>query len=329
MAINDGSANALAGSPQLPNLLDGKAARPPWQVAGVDYAVGTPSGLALKDPATISMAGVTVDKVHKTITVTGNNVTLDGYDFSLSGGWGVTTNAANTSILDSRFVIGSNGNAPLRGSASATNLFVGYTTIDGKGVSIGSTGLIQMDGVGLTVQYSWLANSAGDTIQAHKGGVIDLRYNLLEQGGLSPGAHGDFLETYSNDNPQNAFQATILFNTTYQHDGGSGANQGFMLEPDVGAKLGVITSGEYGNNTFVATGGNQNYFLGVTAADIVNTVTVHDNYFDSKGTYGLAPGGVRSGPNDSSSKTIYTNNVNMATGAIVQDSERPATVPRW
>jgi len=31
-------------------------------VAGVDYAVGIPQGTVLKDPATINMAGVTVDK---------------------------------------------------------------------------------------------------------------------------------------------------------------------------------------------------------------------------------------------------------------------------
>ena len=37
--LGDGSANAPAGTPQLPNLLNGYAVRPPWEVAGVDYAV--------------------------------------------------------------------------------------------------------------------------------------------------------------------------------------------------------------------------------------------------------------------------------------------------
>jgi hypothetical protein len=326
MAVNDGSAIAPIGSPQLPTLLQTYGAnRPAWEVAGVDYHVGVPGGLALKDPATISMAGVKVDTVNKIVSVTGNDVTLDGYDFSLNGGWGVVTSAANTSILDSKFVIGSNHNAPIQGWSSASNLFVGNSTIDGNGVGIGSTGLVSMNGDGLTVQYSWLSNSAGDTIQAHGGGAIDLRYNLLEQGGLASGAHGDFLETYSNSTPQEAFHATIQFNTTYQHDGGSGANQGFMLEPDVGTSRGVITSGDYGNNTFVATGGNQNYFLGVTTADIVNSVTAHDNYFDSTGDFGLSPGGVRGGVDDGSSKTIFVNNHDMTTGHIVQDSNAPTS----
>jgi hypothetical protein len=325
----NGESHAPVCAIQHPSLLERYKVRPGWLVAGVDYCVGV-QGLASKDPATIAMAGVKVDTVNKIVTVTGNDVTLDGYEFSLNGGWGVVTTAANTSILNSKFVVGSNHHGPIQGTASASNLFVGYTTIDGKGIDIGSTGLVQMNGSGITVQYSWLSNSAGDTIQAHGdgGGIIDLRYNLLEQGGLAPGAHGDFLETYSRSTPQGAFQATILFNTTYQHDGGSGANQGLMLEPDIGSSLGVITSGEYGNNTFVATGGHQNYFLGVTAADIVNSVTVHDNYFDATGTFGFAPGGVRSGPDDGSAKTTFVNNVNMVTGGIVQDSKRPVAVTR-
>src|SRR5580704_14153846 len=38
--LGDGSANAPSGPAQLPNLLNGYAARPSWYVAGVDYAVG-------------------------------------------------------------------------------------------------------------------------------------------------------------------------------------------------------------------------------------------------------------------------------------------------
>jgi hypothetical protein len=266
------------------------------------------------------MAGVTVDKASHMITVTGNNVTLDGYDFSLAGGWGVVTKADNTSILHSKFVVGANANPPILGTSTASNLTVGYTSIDGKGLDIGNTGLIQMKGVGVTVQYSAVMNSAGDLIQAHGSGVINLQYNLIEQGGIAPGAHGDFLEAIGGP-----FVANINYNTTVQHSGGSGGTQGLMLEPDFQQWPGVITSGDYGNNTFVASGGNQNYFLGITVADIVNTVTVHDNYFDASATYGFAPGGIRGGPNDGSDKTIFTNNINMKTGAIVQDADRPVT----
>src|SRR5262249_43812194 len=53
----DGANGAPSGTPQLPSILSGYAVRAPWQVAGVDYAVGVPVGTTLRDPATISMAG--------------------------------------------------------------------------------------------------------------------------------------------------------------------------------------------------------------------------------------------------------------------------------
>lgn len=315
--------SASSGTAQHPTLLNSYPFRPSWQVAGVDFYVGCPTGIALNDPNTLVISGVSVNTTNKTVTVTGNNVTIDSYDFSLNGGWGVITSAANTIVQNCKFSIGANGNGPVHGNASATNLTVGNCTINGNGIDIGATGLIQTDGIGIIVHHCWLMNSGGDTIQAHRGGVIDLRYNMIEEGGWTTGAHGDFLETYSNDNPELAFTATILYNTTYQYANASahGATQGFMLEPDVGPKLGIITSGEYGFNTFVSTGGNQNYHLGVTVADIVNTVTMHDNYFDDTGCFGFSPGNsVRSGPNDGSTKTIFTNNVRMTTGAIIQDT---------
>ena len=60
MATNDGSANAPAGAPQVPTLLNGYATQLSSQVAGIDYAVGVPSGPSLKNPTAISMAGMSV-----------------------------------------------------------------------------------------------------------------------------------------------------------------------------------------------------------------------------------------------------------------------------
>ncbi len=320
---SDGFSKAPVCEIQRPALLTGYRIRPPWHVAAVDYCVGYPADKNLRDPATINMVGVKVDMARHIVTVTGDSVVLDGYDFSLAGGWGVVTKAANTSILNSKFVVGANSVAPVQGTPAASNLFVGYTAIDGKGIDVGNTGLIQMKGPGLKVFYSAVMNSAGDLIQSHNSGVVDLRYNLIEQGGMAAGAHGDFLEVFGGP-----FQATILYNTTNQHAGASGGTQGLMLEPDFGQLHGVITSAEYGHNTFVSSGGNQNYFLGITVPDIVDNATVHDNYFDARGTYGFVPGGIRAGPDDGSDKTIFVHNVNMVTGAVVQDVRKPASLPQ-
>ncbi|MGY3507752.1 Ig-like domain-containing protein [Bradyrhizobium lupini] len=319
MAINDGFANAPTGTPQLPNLLDSYGAnRPGWNVAGVDYYAGTPQGLALKNPATISMAGVSVNTANHTITVTGSEVTLDGYDFSLNGGWGVVVQSANTKILNSNFQVGANGLKPILATDSSSNLTVMYSTLDGN--NNGSvSGLIENRGSGtLTVEYSWLKNAGGDMIQMHNGGKsagLIVEYNLIQNAGMASGAHGDYTEFM--DGP---FTATIMYNTTTQN---GGASQGFMVEPDIGSSPGEIVSGEIGNNVFT---GSVNAFTGVTVADIQNTFTVHDNYFDpSSSSSGLAFGGVRGGPNDSSSKSIYIHNVNMKTGAVLQDANAPTS----
>src|SRR5208337_722431 len=62
----DGATGAPAGAPQLPTILSGYKVRPPWQVAGVDYAAGVPSGTTLKDPSTVAMAGVSVNTTNHT-----------------------------------------------------------------------------------------------------------------------------------------------------------------------------------------------------------------------------------------------------------------------
>ena len=61
------------------------AARPSWQVPGVDYSVGIdrslyPTNTNLKDPNTIlsTITGASGNNSTKIVTITGSNVTLDG-----------------------------------------------------------------------------------------------------------------------------------------------------------------------------------------------------------------------------------------------------------
>jgi len=67
---------------QRPSALRHYRVRPVWRVAGVDYCVGPANDIAQKSPETVSIAGVRVNTGSRSITITGNNVTLDGYDFS-------------------------------------------------------------------------------------------------------------------------------------------------------------------------------------------------------------------------------------------------------
>ena len=102
----DGYAGAPVGSPQFPTLLNGYTARTPWHVAGVDYAVGIPSGTVLKDPfqgltpsngnldPVLVALGGSYDSGNIIINFAGvNNANINGWDFSLNGGQRVAINA--------------------------------------------------------------------------------------------------------------------------------------------------------------------------------------------------------------------------------------------
>jgi hypothetical protein len=48
----------MPDTPQLPDLFSNEVVRPPWQVAGVDYAVGIPSSTVLTDWQNLSGPGI-------------------------------------------------------------------------------------------------------------------------------------------------------------------------------------------------------------------------------------------------------------------------------
>ncbi|WP_425908292.1 hypothetical protein [Nitrobacter sp. TKz-YC02] len=304
--VDDGSSSAPDCTVQHPALLKKYKIRPAWHVAGVDYCIGYSASTVLKNPATISMAGVSVNTTTKIITVTGNNVTLDGYDFSLNGGWQVSVQAANTTITNSNFLIGSNNLAPIISTAAASNMTVSYCTIDGAGKDPGWGGLISYRGNGFTVEQSWLKNAGGDMIQQIDGGAnstVVIQQNLIENGGLASGAHGDYTQLAGGP-----FNVAINYNTTMQN---GGTTQGLMTE--------YVAGGEIGHNTMV---GSPSYFVSVDNSSIKTSVTVHDNYYDPQGYGFVYP---NSGPDDGNSKSIYVHNVNMKIGGVLQDANAPTT----
>ena len=188
-------ANAPVGTPELPNLLAGYAVRPTWMVAGVDYYVGVPQNLTLLNPDTIKMAGVQVDASTHTITITGNNVTLSGYDFSLNGGWGISINSGvnNTTIENSNFVVGSNEQVPI--DSSGGNLTVLNDTFNGSSQTNAAApwAMVNYDGNGtFTSEYSLYENTPEDAIDFGQGNMTTIvEYNMFNNLGTQPGAHAE------------------------------------------------------------------------------------------------------------------------------------------
>jgi hypothetical protein len=306
--FNDGTQKAPIAAIQRPTLFSGYALKPPWKVAGVDYPVGVPSGILLKDPAAISLAGVTVNNVNHIVTVTANDVTLDGYDFARNGGWSVQINgAANTRIVNSQFIeTTAQGQAPISTDAAATNLYLGYVTIDGGGATSNPVqgALIGMNGQGLTTEYCWLKNAPSNIFEFGYGGVggggaVTIRFNLVEDSGRRAGGGGSYL-TISAGGVYTYFQ--VVFNTSYQTPGGTGA-QGWNLD----APGGVQTS-EIGNNVMVSTAPNSASYLTSVGTASTGAAVVHDNYFDLSGAFGFAY------PGSSGANSTFYDNFDMNNG---------------
>ncbi len=193
----DGSANAPAGTPQLPNLFSGYATRPPWEVAGVNYAVGVPAGMTLKDPLSLtSMAGVSVNTTTHLIEITGNNVTLNGYDFSMEGGWGIYVQGNNAVIQNCNFVAGSAiGNSQyyfISTSSTVNNLTIEDSTFNGNGQQYQNfSGLVSFSGSGtFTVQYNYMENSPQHFVEMNNSGTATLidQYNVFMNGAFYSGS---------------------------------------------------------------------------------------------------------------------------------------------
>jgi hypothetical protein len=309
-SINDGSANALAGAPEFPNLLAGYAVRPPWEVAGVNYAVGVPVGLALKDPSTIKISGVSVDTANHQVTVNTNSpITISGIDFSLDGGWqliiGDQVASNNVTVTDSNFAIGSNGNAMVNQVHGSNTVFM-YDTFNGNGLNDNVGGSVfTLDG-GMTLEYSLVENEIGDFIDYGYNNTV--KYNVFDLNGTSPVAHSDWLQLGAGTSP--AYNQDFEYNTFYQPtaNGPDEGTQGLGFGDD-GA--GPITMGTIitAYNTFVTQAGAQvSYVMGVYVPELTGTATTHDNYYDLTGSqefslYAAAP------------NSTFSNNVNMVTGS--------------
>jgi hypothetical protein len=308
--FEDGSAAAPAGNPLLPGILRHYAARPPWKVAGVDYAVGIPAGTKLLDPATIAIEGVSVNATNHTIVVSGNNVTISGYEFGRSGGWGiyVDAKAANTVVKNCNFLVGDNRLVPINAGAGSGNLTILDNTFNAASNSGAVWALVNYNGSGRFVaEYNTFENSPDDAIDFGAGTMTTVvEYNVFENLGTDPQAHADAVQ-YVGVTMNNSI---ISFNTVYQAN--PSGNQGLQIEAQNGSS---ITNTRVENNVIVAKGGarTMSFSIFVGAAPGPNTidgVVVANNYIDFSGAYGpfYKPTG---------SHLTYTGNVDMVSGQLL------------
>ena len=201
---NDGSQNAPAGTPQLPNLLSAYNVRPPWKVAGVDYAVGYPAGQTLKDPTTdpalLSNPNISVDTVNHLIRIGGDNVVLNGYDFTLHGGYGIYVSSGTGTLVENSNV------SYIQAMGASSNLTAQYCIFDGTNTPSDLAMIFNVGTGSLNVSYNWFKNVPVNVINENTSGSLSLKYNLIEN---PAAAYTEFVNATYNS-------ISIDFNTTYQ-----------------------------------------------------------------------------------------------------------------
>ena len=324
----DGSSGAPAGAPQLPTILSGYAVRPSWEVAGVDYAVGVPSGTVLKDPSLISMAGVSVNATNHKIIVTGNGITLNGYNFGLGSGWEVIVQGVNDTIENSKFLVvtnqGSSGTV-LDVTSAASNFNLLDNEIDGNNVAVtpqvGSTVSIASSGT-LLLRYNYFHNSGGDMVDLNRSVNPEtdiIQYNLFANIGVNT-AHADTIQWY---NTQIAAGSDIGFNTVYQNVNQPGPGNGGLVPLSEGAQA-TMAGLTVNNDTVIQTANdtNGNFTVGFYAdmGGTASNIVIHDLYIDPTGAmeYTGSPWFPTGYYGDSlANQTVMSNVINMVTGASV------------
>ena len=362
----DGMVNSQAGGAQFPNLLDRYGVggirnktggyQPAWNVAGVDYAVGvsmTVCGGSLADPAKMSIAGATVNNSTHQISVIGNGVTIQCFDFSLEGGlWQITVTGANCTIKNNNFAVGSTfpntgQTSIINGGAASSGLRIEYNTIDGggnptDGASQGGgswtnsgiyAALLYSTGGSFTVKYNYLKNSASQNVDYGGTGTFLHEYNLERNSALVGHTHNNWMQ-FTNNGAISTPQS--LFNTGYQSsvggNSGVGCGEAFQVDAQGGFS---ITGAEVGFNTGIAAidptancptlarTASISYLIAYHAISGSNlSGNIHDNYLDYRGAIGPFIFDAASG---NMSIATCSNNINMNAGGPISGTYGAAT----
>ena len=315
----DGCAEAVAAQTIMPTILNGYAKRAPWDVAGVDYAVGLPTGVVLSPPTSISMAGVTVNSTAHTVTITGNNVTLTAIDYSPNNGWELIINGTNDVVTDSKFVAGSNqgsNGTVLNISSSAVGVTLLNNDVSGGDLAVtaevGATVMVNNSGTN-TIKYNNFHDSGGDMIDFSFGPQVDIvEFNLFSAIGVNT-AHADTLQ-WTNSQISNS---PIVFNTVYINVAQPAPGNGALTLTSYGPSA-TMTTTTVSNNT-IAMPAKSNWGTGVYNGDggTGAGVLFRNMFIDPTGAYMGGGSWVIATGSDGdylANPTVFSANTNMVSG---------------
>ena len=298
----DGASGAVSGTAQLPSILSGYTYRPPWKCAGVDYKIG-PRSTPILNPATSPPANCTYDSGNKRLVVGADNVTIQGYDFSVNNGVYIYNPSFANLIIEDCLLSGTNYPALFTGIVDhrGNGITIQYCTIDGtsSGGSTNLSALITIFFYGKsTIQYNDLKGSPSQIVSygfnaTWTDGPQVYRWNLIRSWNIGTGQHMNaqqYIQCVMTQ-PLTAFN-TVYCNTTP----GAGANPGEVFQ-EYGNNAGANLIGpQLTNNTIIAVSGSGSvsYMLHGDQASVPVGGTVsgnaicRDNFFDPSGCTGGA-----------------------------------------
>jgi len=342
---SDGFAGAPIATIQYPAKLNNYSAKPPWCSAGIGYAVGIPTAQSLSDPVprgtlanALAALGGTLNAGAHEITFSGvDNITIQGWDFSLGGGYDIRIASSGAAVKNNNFKVGSNLRPLIFVESSAKDATIVNNVFDGAGLPNNPAGgLIRLGGQGTTtLKYNLIQNAYYQFIQASTSGVGSsdvqlIEYNVFENAGLGApnGAHGDWIQDVSSTPGISPWKAIeINFNTFIQNNP-TAATQGLSIFYSAGNTATAQSIG-ISNNTAVATT-NVNYPFLIETSHLIGSAIVNNNYIDLTGVVGswISIQNARTAPYNGT--VTASGNKNMLTGATctiggAACSRRPAT----
>jgi hypothetical protein len=312
----DGCSNAPAGTAQYPNMLNGYTSRPLWNVAGVDYHVGIPTGTTLTGWRSASAANASFDLGSGRVSCTsaGAHVTLNAIDFSPAA-------TVSPFVYDTIGCSWTISNSKFTCPGTYTNIFVDNLTLtnsefDQNGCPNGPSSFIT--GSNVTIKYNWFRRGWQHVLETGGPGSIDYRFNLIDDmvpAGAAGGSHENFQQL---SGTASISADTLVFNTVYQHTSGTGNGEGYQFYCNSGPC--TVNNPILSNNTTIALPGTgMSYVVNggdpSKSASIVNG-TNKDNYFDVTGAFAAYYPNTITTANWTSS-----GNINMSNGKTINPAD--------
>lgn len=309
--------------------------RPPYNMAGIDYAIGyASSALPLKTPSAINMpSGASF--AAGTITISDAVVTFDGYDFSSPSSVNfndINNSAGNTvTFRNCNFVANKAGMASwwiLAFSQAEIQFINCYIDLGAGTLSDPTNGLIAQFGTSgsaiggkLTFQYCAILNVIGHF--AHHQGLL-IQYCYFEGLNFNSGAHGEYTIISNTDTTARTIPLLQWTGSTFLQPAtfGGGATAALYMDSGVDGNLWTVTNIQIDHcqfvcNLHVSTGTSMSTAGWATSGSprvvYTNGPVYTGNYLDGTGaffrTFDFSSG--------SQPAATWTGNVDLTTGAAI------------